>query len=191
MLLIAFTWAQGQEPRITGHGVLAVQVCMQSLHTDWQSSVTQTSLYHICERLSLPHGFELSAEICKPGTKCMHVRQPILVALASLAPCSHAPLLTANACWRTSAGVAAVQTGCALKLASAQRAQQHRLFSQPRQQTLPHCWPRRSLGTHKTCLLSVAASPADPYLKTAKLRQLLVVLDITDIKDLQSLIRQA
>jgi hypothetical protein len=121
----------------------------------------------------------------------MQARQPVLIALASLAPCSHATLLIANACRRTRAGLAAVQTGCGLKLATAQRAQRHRLFSQPRQQTSPHCWPRRSLCTQKTRLQPAAASPADPYLKTAKLRQLLIVLDITDIRDLQSLIRQA
>jgi hypothetical protein len=121
----------------------------------------------------------------------MQARQPIFVALASLAPWSHAALLTANACRRTSAGLAAVQTGCAIKSASAQRAQRHQLFSQPRQQTSLHRWPRRSLCTQKTRLLSVAASPAEPYLKTAKLRELLIVLDITDVRDLQSLIRQA
>jgi hypothetical protein len=121
----------------------------------------------------------------------MQARQPVLIALASLAPCLHATLLIANACRGTRAGLAAVQTGCGLKLATAQRAQRHRLFSQPRQQTSPHCWPRRSLGTQKTRLQPAAASPADPYLKTAKLRQLLIVLDITDIRDLQSLIRQA
>lgn len=83
-----------------------------------------------------------------------------------------------------------MRTGSAFSLKSPQRAHWHRLFKQLRQQTALQRWQSQSFRIQNNRLLSAAASPADPYTSTAKLRQLIVVLDITDIKDLQSLIRQ-